>query len=265
MQTILIVESNAPEAVDRSRSQNLAIASRTYETALRANAKHLSVVVAEPYRTPLTQNDLEGIDGVVLTGAGVPWSVDAPEAAALRAAGEIVLKSGLPVIGSCNGLQLAALLLGGTVGASPKGMEIGLARDIKITPEGRSHPMMASRSDGFSVPCVHRDEVQKLPAAATLMAYNDHSPVQAMVYQANGVDYWGMQYHPEMPIHSVADCVLDATSIFSESSKLTSDFRSAETDMDAVARLGGKPEEISEKVRTTELANWLSHVQNTQS
>ncbi len=265
MKTILIVESNAPEAVDYNRSRNMPIAADTYAAALRANAAQLTVKIVEPYRTPLTQNDLEGIDGIALTGSGVPWSVEAPEAAVLRSAGEMVLKSGLPVIGSCNGLQLAALLLGGKIGASPNGLEVGLARDIKITPEGRTHPMMATRSDGFCVPCVHRDEVQQLPSAATLIAYNDHCPVQAMVYQANGVDYWGMQYHPEMPIHAVADCVLDTSSIFSESLELAKDLRCAESDLDAAARLGGKPEEMAEKIRTTELANWLSHIKNTQA
>ncbi|MBY6142167.1 gamma-glutamyl-gamma-aminobutyrate hydrolase family protein [Leisingera daeponensis] len=261
MTKILIVESNSPEVVDHRRARNLPVASTYYEAALRANAEHLSVAVAEPYRTPLSQSDLETADGVVLTGAGVPWSVEATEARVLREAGELVLKAGLPVIGSCNGLQLAALLLGGKVGTCRKGMEIGLARNIRMTPDGRTHPMMATRSDGYCVPCVHRDEVQELPPGATLMAYNDHSQVQAMVYDVNGVDFWGMQYHPEMPISSIADSVSDETSIFMNASSLVSDLRIAETDLDAATRLGGKSEELSEKARTAEIANWLAHVQ----
>lgn len=258
---ILIVESNAPETVDARRTRNLPVAADHYAVALRANAERLSVVVVEPYRSSVTDDDLIDVDGVVFTGSGVPWSVDTPEAAPLRSTGELVLRSGLPVLGSCNGLQLCAYLLGGSVGASPNGLEIGLARNIKITPEGRAHRMMAGRRDGFCVPCVHRDEVQRLPAAATLISQNDHSPVQAVAYQAHGVDFWGMQYHPEMPVSAIASAVQDSTSIFGAAQSLVRDLHLAETDQDAAARLGGNRHDLGERARTTEIANWLQHIQ----
>ncbi|WP_419905215.1 type 1 glutamine amidotransferase [Kiloniella sp.] len=246
--------------MDRNRAERRATAADHYEVALKANAPDTVVRIAEPYRKVFTQDDLIGIDGVVFTGSGVSWSTNAPEAAALRAAGELVFNAGLPTIGSCNGLQLAATLLGGDIGPSPKGMEIGLAQNIKLTAEGRTHAMMAGRRDGYCVPCVHRDEVQRLPDGATLIAGNDHSPVQAMVYNTNGVNFWGMQYHPELSAPAIADYVKDGRGIFSQAQNLIEDLMVAETDASAAARLGSRPEDLLEKNRTTELANWLSLV-----
>ncbi|MEH6631777.1 MAG: type 1 glutamine amidotransferase [Halopseudomonas aestusnigri] len=258
MPTVLIIESNSPEIVDRARSAQKATAADFYEAALKENAPNIEVRVAEPYRKSLSRDDLLDIDGVVFTGSGVAWSTDAPEAAMLRRAGQLVFNTGLPTIGSCNGLQLAATLLGGKIGPSPKGMEIGLALDIKLTAEGRNHPMMLGRRDGYCVPCVHRDEVQRLPDGAKLIAGNDHSPIQALVYNANGVNFWGMQYHPELPTTAIADYVQDAQGIFSKAQNLAEDLLAAQTDPKAAYRLGSKPEDLLEKVRTTELSNWLS-------
>jgi len=260
MLTILILESNTPQMVDDNRANGWAISADHYAAALKANAPDLQIRVAEPYRKPLTSADLDGADGVVFTGSGVNWSTDAPEAALLRDAGELVFNTGLPTIGSCNGLQLATTLLGGAVGASPKGMELGLARDIEFTTKGRLHPMMQGRRDGFCVPCVHRDEVQRLPDDAVLIAGNAHSPVQAMAYHANGVDFWGMQYHPELPTAVIADYVQDRDSLFSKGANLAADLCVAETDMDAAMRLGCTPGDLRAPVRTTELANWLTYI-----
>ncbi len=260
MLTVLILESNTPQMVDVDRTRGQTISADRYAVALKANAPDLKIRVAEPYRKPLTMVDLDGADGVVFTGSGVNWSTDAPEAAVLRAAGEMVFNTGLPTIGSCNGLQLATILLGGAVGASPKGMEMGLARNIELTAEGRLHPMMQGRRDGFCVPCVHRDEVQRLPDDAVLVAGNAHSPVQAMTYNANGVSFWGMQYHPELPTVAIADYVQNEDSLFAKGADLAADLLAAGTDLSAAMRLGCTPDDLRESVRTTELANWLAYI-----
>ncbi len=261
---ILILEANTPKLVDGARKNGQKTNADHYAGALKASLPDLHIHVAEPYRKAITLGDLSGVDGVVFTGSGVAWSTDAPEAVALRAAGEMVFNAGIPVIGSCNGLQLAATLLGGAVGASPKGMEIGLARDVELTDAGRAHPMMQGRRDGFCVPCIHRDEVQRLPEAAVLIAGNTHSPVQAMAYYANGVDFWGMQYHPELPTTAIADYVQYGGGIFNHAEALSADLRVAETDVDAAMRIGGTPDDLRAATRTIELANWLTYIQAEQ-
>ena len=106
--------------------------------------------------------------------------------------------AGLPVIGSCNGMQLAASILGGSTAESP-GREDGPAGNIKLTDAGKTHPMMVGREDGYAVPCTHRDEVVRLPDAAVLLAGNDRA-VQAFAVEQDGIHFWGMQYHPEFDV-----------------------------------------------------------------
>ena len=252
MPSILIVESNSPALCAEGRA-----AASGFVRAFLGLAPETKLRVCAPYAEAMVESDLDGIDGAVFTGSGVVWSTDAREAAPLRDAMERVFDAGLPTWGSCNGLQLAAVVLGGAVGHSPSGMEIGLAREIAITDEGARHAMLNGRKAGYAVPCVHRDEVIALPSGASLLAGNAHSPVQAMAYEAGGIDFWGTQYHPEMTLSDVADCADESVEIPSGSQ---ADMRQAETDERAADRLGTTISEQSRPVRLLELRNWLDHV-----
>ncbi|WP_299348475.1 type 1 glutamine amidotransferase [uncultured Shimia sp.] len=254
MTTILIVESNSSDLLARGKS-----AASLFVRTFQMLDPSLTLKVACPYAGPLSKDVYDGVDGVVYTGSGVDWATNAPEAAPLRAEMERTFQQNRPVWGSCNGLQLAAVVLGGDVGASPNGFEIGPAKNITRSELGAAHAMMAGRSDGWAVPCVHRDEVQKLPEGATLIAGNPHSPVQAMVYEANGVEFWGTQYHPEMSMADVAAST-GGRGVFSGGQDLTADLAIADTDEDAAQRLGTSTSDLALDTRARELINWLNHV-----
>ena len=56
------------------------------------------------------------------------------------------LLHGLPVFGSCYGMQLGVAVLGGRLYANPSGLEIAIARDIRLSDAGKPiRYMMASR------------------------------------------------------------------------------------------------------------------------
>ena len=76
-------------------------------------------------------------------------------------------------MGSCNGLQLANVVLGGQCDPASKGKEMGIARDICITPEGLNHPIHQGQNLKFSALCVHRDHITKLAPGAIITASND--------------------------------------------------------------------------------------------
>jgi len=255
MSTILIVEGHSPALVEAAIARGDTGLAQIFAGALWAIDPDLTIRTAAPYAGETLE--LDGVDGVVFTGSGVEWSTEDTRTAPLHTAMALALKSGLPVHGSCYGMQLAASVLGGKVGASPNGCEDGLACDIRLTDAGRAHPMMAGRRDGFAVPCVHRDEVLDLPVDAVLLASNAHSRVQAFAYSAHGADFWGCQYHPEYSPTFVADG-LDRFRPGSEG--VTKDLRAAATDDTAAARFGTNVAELSLPGRDIELRNWLAHV-----
>ena len=158
--------------------------------------------IVQPYAGDTIEN--RGYHGVALTGSGVAWCVDDERAAPLWHAWDIVAKWGVPIWGSCNGMQLAAHMLGGTCGVSPNGHEDGIAYDLTLTDAGHTHPMMEGRAPVYNAPCVHRDEVQTLPAGAVLLAGHTHSPVQAFAHETDDITFWGTQYHPEFTCAQVA-------------------------------------------------------------
>lgn len=232
MPNILIVEATPAVLIAQGRFDF----ATCFRPVLRALDPSLSVKQTNPYDTPFDPQLLTQADAVIFAGSSVDWTTDAPEAAPLRAAMEMVFAAGKPVWGSCNGLQLAAVVLGGAVGASTKGVETGLARDVRITEVGRGHPMLATRQNGFAAPCIHRDEVTRLPDGAQLLAGNAHSPVQSMAFVQGGVEFWGTQYHPELSLSQIA-------------------------------LASGRPQTAlqSEADPAPELANWLAQVQARQT
>jgi GMP synthase (glutamine-hydrolysing) len=251
---ILIVEGNTPEKVAVGVA-----GSTSFETTLRALHPDIGLSTKNPYSAELRPTDFDNVDGVVFTGSGEAWATDAPEAAPQRAAIELAFESGLPVWGSCNGLNLATVVLGGAVAENPNGIEIGLAKDLRLTEAGQTHPMMQGRSRVYAVPCVHRDHVSRLPEIAVLIAENDHTKVQAFAINSGGIDFWGTQYHPEASPSDIAVYVRNR-GIFAHLHAMADDLDAAETDSDAAMRLGTRPEALSFGTRSKELSNWLEHV-----
>lgn len=259
MKNILILEGNTANLVSEAQSRVGTTPAGMYEQALKSQESNISCSVIAPYEDTLTTKDLEGVDGVVLTGSGVPWSVDSPRASPLRDAVSKVLEEEIPVLASCNGMQMGAFILGGRIGVSPNGMEVGLALDIVKTEHGEQHPLLKGRAQNYSVPCAHRDEVQKLPDKALHLSGNSHSPFQSFAFERDGVKFWGMQYHPEFTTAWVADLMRAPGTIW-QNSETAELLEIADSDRDAAKKLGVHGDDLSPETRMTEIGNWLSHL-----
>nr|WP_247743374.1 gamma-glutamyl-gamma-aminobutyrate hydrolase family protein [Shimia sp. R10_1] len=234
-------------------------ASSYFLKAFQALIPQAELRVVAPYAAPLSANVFDGVDGIVFTGSGVAWTTCDERAAPLRDAMEMAFATGLPVWGSCNGMQLAASVLGGHVNDSPNGLEFGLASGVTFTDAGKTHPMFAGRSCGLASPCVHSHEVIRLPEGAVVLASNGHSEVQAIAYQKNGVDFWGVQYHPEMAALDVGR-IANALHLKEDHAAMVPDLLSADSDADAARRLGARPEDLTPQMRMRELSNWLDYI-----
>jgi hypothetical protein len=81
-----------------------------------------------------------------------------------------------------------------------------------------------------------------------------------VIYLANDVDFWGMQYNPELPIAAIANYVQDKDSIFTQGQSIANNLRVATRDAIAASRLGAMPQDLHDAVRTTEIANWIAYI-----
>ena len=83
----------------------------------------LKVQISRPHFTadPAPAPDWAVLDGVVFTGAGVSWAADMAAARPAQKLMEQAFSFGLPVFGSCYGMQLGVAVLGGRMQANPAG------------------------------------------------------------------------------------------------------------------------------------------------
>ncbi len=144
-------------------------------------------------------------DGMVIGGSSLRVFDDEPPVKRQIDLMRASLDAGMPVLGSCWGLQVAAVATGGDVAPSPNGREVGIARRVTLNAAGAAHPFFAGKARVFDTPCIHYDEVTALPSGCEVLAANDHSPVQAAVIPHGAGLFWGVQYHPEFDMPHVAN------------------------------------------------------------
>lgn len=203
MTRLLLLEGNT--AAKRARARELAVrsSSEIYIEAIAAHypAFELDVLNGADEDAAIPHGrGWADYDGFVVTGSSLhaydrEFAVTNQIALVAQAA-----EAGLPIFGSCWGLQIAAMAAGGMVAYNPNGREVGFARKIALNASGREHPMFAGKPAVFDAPCIHYDEVVRLPEGATLLASNAHSAVQAAVIPLGRSEVWAVQYHPEFDL-----------------------------------------------------------------
>jgi GMP synthase (glutamine-hydrolysing) len=124
--------------------------------------------------------------GIILSGG--PQSVYS-EAAPLRDAS--LFELGLPVLGICYGMQLAAHVLGGEVEPARQ-REYGRA-EILIERPGALFEGLSAREPVWMS---HGDRIGRLPPGFDRIATTRNAPVVAFENAARKI--WGIQFHPEV-------------------------------------------------------------------
>jgi GMP synthase (glutamine-hydrolysing) len=152
-----------------------------------------------------TPPDPRRYSGILWTGSNLNvYDRDNPSVTRQIGFAATTYEAGTPAFGACWGLQIAAAAAGGEVLPNPRGREMGIARNIQLTPEGRAHPMLEGKPPVFSNFISHLDIVTKLPRGAVVLAGNDFTRVQAMEVRHGNGSFWAVQYHPEYNLHDMA-------------------------------------------------------------
>ncbi len=202
---LLVAEGNSAEGRRRIESFAGQSPSQSYAAVLRELAPDATIDIAFPAEADARlPAPLDSYDGVVVTGSSLTIHLREPESLRQVEFARAVFALGLPMFGSCWGLQLATVAAGGEVRANPRGREIAFARKLTLTQAGRAHPLHAGRPLAFDAPAIHADEVATLPAGATVTATNAMSAVQAAEIRVGASVVWAVQYHPEYSLADVA-------------------------------------------------------------
>lgn len=207
MARLLLMEGNVAEKRKLAASLGVRSSSEIYAIAIRAHFPDLELDVLNAadndWQMPHDRS-WSDYDGLVITGSSLhAYDTEFAVTNQIALVGEAG-NAGLPIFGSCWGLQIAVMAAGGMVAYNPRGREVGFARKILTNDAGADHPMFRGKGRVFDAPCIHYDEVIRLPQSATLLASNNHSLVQAAVVPLGNSEVWAVQYHPEFDFEQLA-------------------------------------------------------------
>ena len=276
MLRLLVVEGNTPAGRRRIAESAGATPAESYAGVLRAIAPNAIVDICTPADGDgTTPQPLDSYDGLAITGSSL--NIYERDIASLRQIDFVreVFARGIPMFGSCWGLQLATVAAGGEVGLNPAGREVAFARKIALTSAGCDHPMHATREAVFDAPAIHSDIVTRLPQVAIVTARNAMSEIQAAEIRFGRGVFWGVQYHPEYGLHDIAAVIrrygetLVTEGFFAEIAELdryASDLSTLAANQqrrDIAWRLGFGDDIMKESVRQTELSNWIASLVRT--
>jgi GMP synthase (glutamine-hydrolysing) len=216
--------------------------------------------------------ELRQYDGIAWTGCSLTIYEDDPRVGAQIELAKAAFAAGVPSFGSCWAAQIAVVAAGGIVRPNPRGREMGIARKIGLTPEGRGHPLYFGKSSVFDAFISHVDEITHLPPGAVLLASNAFTHVQAVAVTHKGGVFWGLQYHPEYDLHEMARltwCRIDKLiklGFFRDRAAAESYVNLLETlhqdpsRRDIAWLLGIDDDVMNEDVRLTEVRNWIDRL-----
>jgi GMP synthase (glutamine-hydrolysing) len=269
----LIIDGYPKESRDQFREVGMGLAGELYADLLRQHvpdAIYDLLFPSDPGVDMPSKADLESYHGILWPGCNLTiYDQDDPRVTCQIELAKTAYEIGIPGFGSCWGVQMAAVAAGGEVRANPKGREMGVARKIRLTREGRDHPMYVGKPSVFEGFVSHDDEVTRLPPGGVLLATNDFSRVQGLAVKHRAGTFWATQYHPEYNLHEMARLIVARESRLLRQGL----FRSHEDLVHMVERmeaLAAEPDRkdlrwqlaidddiLSDRIRQCEFVNWL--------
>jgi GMP synthase (glutamine-hydrolysing) len=271
---ILIVDGYAKASREQFQKVSVRMAWEQYRDMLLSHAPDAAYDVLFP-SDPGTElaAPLTSYDGLLWTGCNLTiYQIDDARVVRMLELGKKAYAVGLPSYGSCWGLQMAAAAAGGEIRKNPRGREMGIARKIHLTAEGRAHPFYAGKASVFDGFISHYDEVTQLPPGATLLATNDFTHVQALAVTHQKGTFWAVQYHPEYALYDMARLIVAREEGLIKEGFFAGreDFQALVARLEALHReparkdlrwqLGIDDDVIDPRIRQCEFSNWIERL-----
>ena len=272
----LVIDGYRRDGRERLSAAGASTAGKLYERMLLACRPDASVDIlcpADPGSALPAGTALAGYDGIAWTGSSL--TVHDREDAAVRPQIEFAraaFEAGVPSFGSCWAAQIAVVAAGGRCAANPRGREMGIARKITLTDDGRAHPLYIGKPRVFDAFISHEDEITHLPGGALNLAGNAFSGVQAVCVTHRRGTFWAVQYHPEYDLHELARLTyarierLVGMGFFADADAARDYVNKLETlhqdpsRRDIAWLLGIDDDVMNDDVRQAEVRNWIEHL-----
>lgn len=270
----LIIDGYPKESRDQFDAVGMRLAAKLYADMLLQSlpdAVYDIIYSSDPGTVLPDERGLEAYNGLLWPGCNLTvYHADDERVTRMIELSRRAYEIGLPQFGSCWGIQLAVFVAGGEIKPNPRGREMGVARKIHLTPEGRNHPMYRGKPTVFDGFISHDDEITRLPENALWLASNDFTRIQAVSVTYKKGIFWATQYHPEYDLHEIARLTI------AREEKLTRQgfFRDHDDMVQYVERLEALASEphrknlrwqlaidddlLSDSIRQCEFVNWLT-------
>ena len=200
---LLVVDGYQAKSREEFEKTGLPLASKLYADMLIEQGRLENIDLEFDTIFPcengfVMDRDLSEYDGACFTGSSMSAYSTDPDCTIQIDIMKDLFERNVSTFGSCWGIQIAAMAIGGTVELSPHGREVGIGRKVSVTESGKNHPMFRDKKNVFEAFMSHSDEVTSIPSdCATVLAGNDHSSIQAMSVRHGNTESWFVQYHPE--------------------------------------------------------------------
>lgn len=208
----LIIDGYPKPSRDQFNSVGMTEAGKLYALLLlqhQPEARYDLIYSSDPGTSLPDSEGVMAYDGILWPGCNLTvYHTEDERVTKMLDLVEYAFDAGVPQFGSCWAAQIAVYVAGGEVKPNPKGREMGVARKIHLTEEGRKHPMYEGKPPVFDGFISHDDEVTTLPPGAVCLASNDFTGVQSVVVEYKNGVFWAPQYHPEYNLHELARLIV---------------------------------------------------------
>ena len=257
----MIVEGNTKEENVNFVNAGCVPQSQNFKQHINKLKPNCEIDIAEPGNDKSISKILTSLkkyDGIVLTGSTLRIEEKSNEVKKHIEFAKRLFENEKKIFAACWGLQITVTAAGGKCRVSPNGPHVGIAKDIKLTEEGKKHSLFKSKPETFTTPAFNYDEVEIPPNNSVLLASNEINKYEALYFTVGKSEIWGLQYHPEIPYDYMIKLIKHRSKGMLEKNI----FKNQDEINQHVGSIEKAKLDLSDDSRTIELKNWLNYIKN---